>query len=449
METEIALSTGQILVRLLIVLVLVLANAFFVAAEFALVGARRTRIQALARAGNTRARLADQAIRRLDHYISGTQLGITLASLGLGWVGEATVATFIIQIFAGLPAPYNTIATHAVAGAVAFAVITFLHIVLGELAPKSVALIFPEGMSMWTAGPLIAFSKLFSPFIALLNGSANLLLRAFGLRPASEIERVHRPEEIEILLTQSYQHGLLREEPVEMIRGVFDLSETTAAEVMTPRTDIVAIPKGSTIEAAAATILEEGHSRILVYDESLDRILGVLNAREVWRAQREGVQLIDPLIRPVPFVPDSKSVEELLREMQEERVRLVVVVDEFGGTAGLVTMEDLVEEIVGDISDEFEAGPPDIEETESGVVRLSGTVPIAEVNERYALGLPEDEFTTVAGYVMGQLGRIAHTGDEVRFPTGTLRVTAMDGRRIDRLALTLQAPSALPGQEEK
>src|SRR5688572_18428451 len=228
MEAQ-ALTLEGIVWRLALALVLVLANAFFVAAEFALVGARRTRIDALAEQGSRRARIAREAIRNLDHYISGTQLGITLASLGLGWVGESTIAVIIRQAFDGLPPPWNVIATHGVAGTIAFILITFLHIVLGELAPKSLALLFPETTSLWTAGPLIGFSRLLGPFIALLNGSANLLLRAVGLRAPTEVERVHRPEEIELLLTQSYEHGLLSEEPVEMIRGVFDLSETTAA----------------------------------------------------------------------------------------------------------------------------------------------------------------------------------------------------------------------------
>jgi hypothetical protein len=230
-EAEAVMSIGSVAWRLGLAFVLVAANGFFVAAEFALVGARKTRIEALARTGNRRARLAHAAISKLDHYISGTQLGITLASLGLGWVGESTIAGLLIGAFSHLPAPFDVIAGHTVAGTLAFAFITFLHIVLGELAPKSLALLFPEATSMWTAGPLIIFARIFTPFIVVLNGAANLLLRWVGLRAPTEMERVHRPEEIEMLLTQSYEHGLLREEPVEMIRGVFDLSETTRAHV--------------------------------------------------------------------------------------------------------------------------------------------------------------------------------------------------------------------------
>lgn len=347
------------------------------------------------------------------------------------------------QAFSGLADPWNAIARHSVAATVAFIFITFLHIVLGELAPKSLALLFPESVSLWTAGPLIAFSRVFSPFIALLNGAANLLLRALGLRAPTELERVHRPEEIEMLLTQSYQHGLLREEPVEMIRGVFDLSETTAAEVMTPRTEMVAVPAGATVEEAADIVLDAGHSRVPVYEGSLDRIVGVVRARDVWRAQREGQESLAELVRPVPFVPDSKPIEGLLREMQEAQVHMAVVVDEFGGTAGIVTLEDLVEEIVGEIRDEHEEVSPEIEETAAGDILLDGTVAVSDLNARYGLNLPEEDYTTVAGYVMGILGRIARAGDEVGFAGGRLRVTAMDRRRIGRLALLL-SPNHLP-----
>lgn len=434
---EPTLSAGTIVVRLAIVMALVLANAFFVAAEFALVAARKTRIDNLAETGSRRALMAREAITHLDRYISGTQLGITLASLGLGWVGEGTIASILIQIFDGFSAPWNVVAAHSVALPISFAIITFLHIVLGELAPKSLALLHPEGVSLWAAGPLVIFSKILSPFIAVLNGAANLLLRLLGLRAPTEVERVHRPQEIEMLLMQTFEHGLLAEEPVEMIRGVFDLSEITAGEVMTPRTEVVAIPAGSSVAEAADLILESGHSRIPVYEESLDKIVGLLLAHDVWGAEREGKETIDELVRPLLFVPDSKPIEGLLLEMQSRRLHMAVVVDEFGGTAGILTLEDMVEEIVGEIHDEYETAPPEIAEIAAGEIHLSGGIPVYEINERYDLKLPEEDYTTIAGYILGQLGRIAREGDEVVFPGGRLRVLEMDGRRIDRISLTL------------
>ncbi|MGH7504108.1 MAG: hemolysin family protein, partial [Longimicrobiales bacterium] len=375
---EETLGVGGTVWRLGLAFLLVAANAFFVAAEFALVGSRRTRIEALARAGNRRAKLAHSAIKRLDHYISGTQLGITLASLGLGWVGESTFASLLMSLFSGLPAPFDVIATHAVAGTIAFAIITFLHIVLGELAPKSLALLMPEATSLWTAGPLIVFSRLFAPFIAVLNGTANLLLRSVGLRAPTEMERVHRPEELEMLLTQSYEHGLLGEEPVEMIRGVFHLSETTAAEIMTPRTEVIALPVETTLDEAADFILEQGHSRYPLFEESIDRILGVILARDVWRAQRNGGAELTEIMREPIFVPDTKSIEELLRDMQDGQSHMAVVVDEFGGTAGIVTIEDVVEEIVGEIDDELDERAPEVEEMPDGSIQLNGQIAISE-----------------------------------------------------------------------
>ena len=447
-EVDHQLGGADIAIRVGIALLLVLANGFFVAAEFALVGARRTRIDALARAGNRRARLAQSAIMRLDHYISGTQLGITLASLGLGWVGESTIAALIIGLFEGLPAPFDLLATHAVAVTIAFAFITFLHIVLGELAPKSMALLFPESVSMWTAGPLIVFSRVLTPFIAFLNGTANLLLRMFGLSAPHEAERVHRPEELEMLVKQTYEHGLLREEPVEMIRGVFDLSETTAAEVMTPRTAVIAMDVETSISDAAALILEEGHSRYPVYEESIDRVVGVVLARDVWRAQVDGVRDLRAVMRTPLYVPDTKPIETLLREMRRERAHIAVVIDEFGGTEGIVTIEDIVEEIVGEIDDELDEAQLEIATGANGELIMSGRVPVAELNDLYGLQLPDADYTTVGGFVLGRLGRVARAGDEITIRGGLLRVLEMERRRIARVALFLRKPAPEPADAD-
>lgn len=441
-EAGAALGPGlgivEIIWRLGLALLLVSANAFFVAAEFALVGARRTRIEALAHAGNRRARIAKGVLKRLDHYISSTQLGITLASLGLGWVGESTIADIMIAALGAAHLSLDPVVLHTIAGAIAFALITFMHIVLGELAPKSLALLFPEATSLWTAGPLVVFSKVFTPFIVGLNGTANLLLRSVGLSAPTERERVHRPEEIEMLLTQTFEHGLLREEPVEMIRGVFHLSETTAAGVMTPRTEIIGIEIGTPLDQASDFILEEGHSRYPVYEETLDHIVGVVLARDVWRAQRQGLEGLKSIVRDVPFVPDTKSVEQLLRNMQAEQTHIAVVVDEYGGTAGIVTIEDLVEEIVGEIEDELDEAAPEFIEREGGAIEFRGRTSIAELNDRYGLDLPDEDYTTIGGFVLGRLGRVARLGDEITIPDGVLRVLSMKGRRVDRLCITLE-----------
>ena len=435
----------EVLLRLGIALVLVLANGFFVAAEFSLVGSRTTRIQEMASSGQRGARMALQAIHHLDHYISGTQLGITLASLGLGWVGESTIAALLVQAFTPLPEPWDVVASHTVAGAIAFSLITFMHIVLGELAPKSLALLFPERVSVWTAAPLIAFARIFSPFIIVLNGSANLLLRAVGLRQPHEAERVHRPEEIEMLLRKTQEHGLMAQEPAEMIRGVFDLSETTAAEVMTPRTGMVAIPITATIEEVADTFLDSGHSRLPVFEQTIDHVIGVVLARDFWRSRRDRREAgLRQILRPVPFVPEGKDLEHLLREMQREGTHIVVVLDEYGGTAGLVTVEDVIEQIVGEIADEHEEAYADIRQ-EDGKIVVSGRALVSDINERFGMALPEEEYTTAAGLAMGLLGRIAEEGDMIDVEGGSLEVLSMSGRRIEWLELTLRSTS----QEEE
>ncbi|MGH7449292.1 MAG: hemolysin family protein, partial [Longimicrobiales bacterium] len=276
----------------------------------------------------------------------------------------------------------------------------------------------------------------------------NVLLRLFGLSAPHDMERVHRPEELQMLLTQTYEHGLLREDPVEMIRGVFGLSETTAAEVMTPRTAVTGVPVEWNIAEAAAFILNEGHSRYPVFEESIDHVVGVVLARDVWRAQTQGVSDLRAIMRPGLFVPDTKPVEPLLREMRRERAHLAVVIDEFGGTAGIVTIEDVMEEIVGEIEDELDDVPASVEHGPKGELVMSGGVSISEVNDLCGLRLPNQDYTTVGGFMLGRLGRVARVGDEVAIRAGRLRVLEMEGRRVARFALFLErAPAILPDDD--
>jgi CBS domain containing-hemolysin-like protein len=428
------LGVGSILARLGAVVLLVALNAFFVSAEFALVNARRSRLEPLVRAGKRQARWADAAIARADHHIAATQLGITIASLGLGWIG----ATILVEAFVHFLPVVPTVTVWTAAAVVVFLLLVLLHVVLAELMPRSFALIAPESVAMTTAGPLLFFSKLLLPVIAVVSGAANGLLRAFGLSASRDVQRVHRPEELEMLLEQTYEHGLLREDPVEMIRGVFGLSETTAAEIMTPRTSVIAIPVETTVAEAARFILEEGHSRYPVYDESIDQVVGVLLARDVWRAQVQGLDDLRQLLRPPLFVPDTKPVESLLRELRRERAHLAIVIDEFGGTEGIVTIEDVVEEIVGEIDDELDEAPQSLEFGPDGAVLVSGTFAIAELNELYDFRLPDEDYTTVGGFVLGRLGRVAVVGDTVAIRGGSLRVLEMQGRRVARLSLSLE-----------
>jgi magnesium and cobalt exporter, CNNM family len=421
------------------VVVLVLANAFFVAAEFALVGARRTRLDEMARAGDGKARLARRAVQSLDRYISATQLGITLASLGLGWIGEPALAGLIDGAFGWLPATLATIATHGVASVVAFIIITILHIILGELVPKALALLYPEVVSTWVAAPLIGFAWLMAWPIALLNGTANRLLRLMGISPPGEHERLHSPEEIRMLVEQSTEGGSLLREDARLLEGVFEFSEKTAQEVMTPRTQMIALESSLTVEEAADEVAVARRSRYPVYTESLDEIVGVVHAKEILTALRARPhETVRGIMRPPLFVPGTREVEDVLADMKRLKTHLAVVLDEYGGTAGLVTMEDLLEEIVGPIFDEYD--PQDRTAPGDGAARLDGAMPITEFNSQHDATLDDADYTTLGGYVFGQLGRLPRPGDLVSADPYTFEVVEMDGRRVKSLLLHAGPP---------
>jgi CBS domain containing-hemolysin-like protein len=431
------LTLGSFLFRGAAVLFLIAANAFFVAAEFALVASRRTRIDAMVRKGDTKAKLAQRAIQSLDRYISGTQLGITVASLGLGWIGEPAVAAAIESGFEFLPPPADVITTHTVAAAFAFLLITFLHIVLGELAPKAVALLHPEATSRWLAGPLIGFTVATNPFIWVLNGAANGLLRILGMRPPGEAERVHQPEEIMMLLRQTQQSGRLERQDVRMIEGVFEFTEKDARDVMTPRTDVIALPATHTLAEAAERIAEAGRSRYPVYGESLDDVVGIVHVKQVLRAVREDPdQLATAIMREPLFVPGTREVEDVLADMKRLKIHIAVVLDEYGGTAGIVTMEDLLEEIVGEIYDEYDR-TADVPVAAGDGLTVPGEIEIDDLNRRYGLTLPGDDYITVGGYVFGKLGRLPRAGDRITEEGATLEVLEMDGKRVGKLRMVM------------
>lgn len=430
------LWTGLILTLLLLV-----GNGFFVAAEFALVAARRTRIEAMIRKGDRRAVVVRKALQSLDRYISGTQLGITVASLGLGWIGKPALAGTIEGLFAGLPSPLDAVATHSVAAGIAFAIITFLHIVLGELAPKALALLHPEQTSRWVAPPLIVFTIATNPFIWLLNGTANGILKLFGARPPTEHERVHSPEEIMMLVEQSRKTGRLGTEDARMIEGVFEFTEKAARDVMTPRTAIVGLPVEATLAEAADTVARAGRSRYPVFRETLDDVVGTVHAKAILAGLRGDARAtVETVMRPTFFVPGTREVEDVLADMKRQKVHMAIVLDEYGGTAGLVTMEDLLEEIVGPIYDEYDRAPePASAAAPDAAPVLSGAAEIRDVNEAHGLALDDADYTTVGGLVFGMVGRLPKVGDVVKIQGGQLEVVEMDGRRVGKVRLTRPA----------
>jgi CBS domain containing-hemolysin-like protein len=425
---------------LLAVLLLVLANAFFVAAEFGLVGARRTRLDELAKGGDGKARLARRAVQSLDRYISATQIGITLASLGLGWIGKPALAHLVEGAFGWLPATPAQVATDTVAVAIAFTIITVMHIILGELVPKAVALLYPESVSGWVVAPLMGFAWIMSPAIWILNGTANWILKVIGIRNPGERARLHSPEEIRLLVEQSQEAGSLQQQDARLLEGVFEFTEKTAEEVMTPRTDMVALEANLTMAEAADRVAEARRSRYPVLTDSLDDIVGVAHAKDILTALRvTPAAEVRSIMRPPLFVPGTRQVEDVLADMKRLKTHLAVVLDEYGGTAGLVTMEDLLEEIVGPIFDEHDQ--PDRPVADEGGTLLDGSMPISQFNAEFDASLDDTDYTTLGGLLFGQLGRLPRPGDVVQVGGFSFEVVSMAGRRVETVRL-LRSPVA-------
>src|SRR5881409_2778662 len=432
---------GSLALRLAAVLVLVAANAFFVAAEFALVAARRTRIEEMIRRGDRKAKTVQQALQDLYRQLSAAQLGITVASILLGYVAEDTVAHLFREWFAGLPPALDFLTRGGIASIVAVAIISFLHVVFGEQAPKAWAITYPERTSRWIARPLILFSWITRPFTDTLNWSANRVVRLLGIRgTTAELERIHSPEEIRMLVAQSRRRGGLDAGDARMLEGVFEFSEKTAREVMTPRTDMVALPLDLTLEEAADHVAVAGRSRYPVYRESLDDIVGLVHAKDILAGVRsaKGGRL-QAVLRPAVFVPGTREVEDVLADMKRQKIHLAIVLDEFGGTAGLVTMEDLLEEIVGQIYDEYDRPSGETYTVPGeGAPVLSGAMPLRDVNQIYGLGLDETSYTTIGGYLFGTLGRLPKVGDRVTVRGAAFEIVEMEGRRVGAARLLQQ-----------
>jgi CBS domain containing-hemolysin-like protein len=422
--------------RLFALVGLVIANAFFVAAEFGLVGARKTRLEEMAKGGDRSAALARRMIGSLDRYISATQLGITLCGLALGWIGEPALAGLIEAGLAGtLPPTILGVSQEALGTIIAFALITYTVIIAGELLPKAVALLNPEGVSRWVAGPLMVFAWVAAAPIYLLNHSASRLMKLLRIRTPSHYERLHSPEEIRMLVEQSEEGGRLTVEDARLLEGVFEFSEKNAEDVMTPRTAMVAFDAEDTVEAAADVVARAGRSRYPVYQESLDEIVGVVHAKDLLAALRHKPgSAVRGIMRPPLFVPGTREVEDVLADMKRLKVHLAVVLDEYGGTAGLVTMEDLLEEIVGPIYDEHDAAAA-VPKEPAGAPVLDGSMTIGEFNEAHEAALDDTHYTTLGGFLFGQLGRLPRVGDRLTAGGKTFEIAEMEGRRVKSVRL--------------
>src|SRR5439155_19559393 len=390
-------------------LVLVCANGFFVAAEFSIVTVRKTRIDQLIAEGHRSAKAVRRAVSAPDRYIAATQLGITMASLGLGWMAEPALASTIEPSLAFLPAHLALATAHSIAVAIAFAIITAAEIVFGELTPKWIALEQPEATAMWLVTPLELFMRAFWPFIRLVHGTAQAVINALGMKGADHRAMVHSEEELKMLVTASQEAGVLEEQEEQMLHRVFGFADLTAGQVMIPRTELVAVAADTPLADLVRQITRGHHTRLPVYRADLDDVTGTLHVTDVLRAlaSPDPNATAGSLAREVLTVPETLGADDLLAEMRRRRVREAIVIDEYGGTAGLVTFESLMERIVGEIPSEFGGTSPRIKRRDDGSCEIDGLVLIADVNAQFGLHIDEDTYTTVGGYVLGRLGRRA------------------------------------------
>jgi len=385
---------------ILLTLLLVILNGFFVAAEFAIVKVRHSQIDLKASQGNSIAKISKHMLERLDAYLSASQLGITLASLALGWIGERVVANLVIAAMYKMGYQADSVTAHSIAIPIAFGLITVLHIVLGEQVPKTAAIRNPLTTTLLVTIPMRIFFVVFSPFIWILNGLSNLTLRLLGLS-AGDHSDIHTEEELRKILTESEEGGAIKRSEHELIQNVFEFDDRVVKQIYVPRTRVTAIDIDDTVEVVIAKIVEEGYSRLPVYKDTIDNIVGVIHSKDLIRHIHSNIPVdIQSILRPAYFVPLSKRVNELLRELQRQHIQMAIVTNEFGGTEGIVTMEDIIEELVGEIQDEYDEEKPAVEKKSETEYIVNATSSISDVNDLLPILLEESpEYETVSGLV--------------------------------------------------
>ncbi|MFC4776519.1 hemolysin family protein [Paenibacillus sp. GCM10023252] len=390
------------MVNLVLIFLLVFMNGFFVAAEFAMVKVRASRIDLLASGGHARAKVASHLTNNLDAYLSACQLGITLASLGLGWIGEPAIASVIEPWFLQLGVE-NKVFIHSASFIIAFTFITVLHIVLGELAPKTIAIRKSETITLLTARPLVYFYRIMYPFIWVLNGTANWLLKRFGVEPASEKDAAHTEEEIRVLMKESHKSGLIDNTELTLVDNIFEFAETNAREIMIPRTEMICLNTTLSLEENKQIALDEMRTRYPVCENDKDNIIGFVHIKDLLKDTTHSLKDIRQITRPVTTVPESMQISMLLKLMQKKKTQIAILIDEYGGTSGLVTLEDIMEEIVGEIQDEFDEERADIEKRDDDSHSISGLVLIEEVNSYFGLDIESDDYDTIGGWIYSKI----------------------------------------------
>ncbi|MBI5687922.1 MAG: HlyC/CorC family transporter [Verrucomicrobia bacterium] len=438
------------IVKLLGVAALVLTNAFFVAAEFALVSVRRSRMEELVAAGHTSAKTVLAAMRNLGTYIAGAQVGITMASLGLGWLGEPALAHLLAPLFSWTSPMLAETAAHTIAVALAFVFITFLHVVFGEQVPKVVAVQRGEATSLWVMPLMRLTVALMRPLVWALNGVSNGVVRLLGLEPESELHGVHSVDELQILVRQSRQAGVIDELEGKLVERAFRVPDLTARDVMVPRTDLIALDGRLPAEELLNRVARSGHQRLPVYDRTLDNIAGILHVRDVFCHLRQSNEPPDirKLARAPLFVPETVRLDDLLRSFQQQRSQVAVVTDEHGGVAGMVTLDDVVAEVFGEVQEPADARQPSIQEMPDGRLLVRGDVRLRELNDRFGWDLADEQADSIAGYVTNHLGRLAHPGDTVETPQGIITVEKMARLRILLVAILPKTRQQSAGGEQ-
>lgn len=430
----------EIFFQLGLVVLLILLNGFFVASEFSLVAIRKTHIDELASKGNNSAKLVQRALARLNIYISATQLGITIVSLALGWIGEPAVANFLEPFFTSFfPKEILSFSIHSISFILAFILITFLHIVIGELAPKSIALQKTEQTTLFIIGPLTFFRYLFQPVIWLLNVSGLLVVKLFGISNEYTNEIDHSEEEIKMLLSQSGKSGKIAKDEVEMVYNVFQLGDTMVKQIMVPRTDIMAFNSATSLEEIIKKIQKNIHSRFPIYDHSIDTIVGFIHVKDIYKAaltvdKKKKLSEMN-IIRNIIIVPETKKANEVLVDMRKKRVHVAVVNDEYGGTAGIITLEDVLESLVGDIQDEFEKPEHPIKKQKDGSFIIDGLVPVKTLINRFNLPMRGQGYSTIGGLVFGVLGHTPQKGEVLQIGNIIFIVEQIDKKRIKSIRL--------------
>lgn len=423
-----------ILFKIITVFALVLINGFFVAAEFSMVKVRKSRIETLVLEGNRSAKHTLKVVNDLNEYLSACQLGITLASLGLGWIGEPALADLFMPLFKLMNMPDVTV--HSISFILAFSLITGFHIVLGELAPKSLAIISSEKTAINTALPLILFYKITYPIMWAFNHSTNFVLKIFGLSQVDDHDVAHTDEEIKILVEESYKHGLIDQTELTFVDNIFDFSEKTVKEIMIHRTDMVCIFLEDSFEEIIQTALNEELTRYPVCKDSKDNVVGFIHIKDLYKQKIEGSnENIEGIIRDIKFVPESMSIGKLFKIFQIEKKQIAIVIDEFGGTSGLVTIEDILEEIVGEIQDEFDDEGEAIKKLEDGSYIVDGKVHIEDINELLDINIHEENIDTIGGWVYSQLKGYPHANEKVSFDEFEFTILKFDRKRISKVQI--------------